>query len=36
MFNVGVCYEHGLGVERNLPLARKWYCGLPKGVFLLG
>ena len=29
MFNVGVCYEHGLGVERNLPLARKWYCGLP-------
>jgi hypothetical protein len=25
MFNLGVCYEQGLGVERDLSLARKWY-----------
>ena len=24
-FTLGVAYEHGLGVERNAALARKWY-----------
>ena len=25
-FNLGVCYQEGLGVEKDLHKAAKWYC----------
>ena len=24
-YNMGVCYERGMGVEKDMALARKWY-----------